>query len=52
MNQKSRTQNKVTKINKAKPKLITHIIQPIQNHSYTNLYTKHKLDNIIVSFSF
>ena len=52
MNQKSRIQNKVIKINKNKPKLITHTIQPIQNHSYTNLYTKHKLDNIIVSFSF
>jgi hypothetical protein len=54
MNQKSRIQNKVTKITKNKPKLITHTIQPIQNHnhSYTNLYTKQKIDNIIVSFSF
>ena len=52
MNQKSRIQNKVTKINKNKPKLITHTIQPIQNHSYTNLYIKQKIDNIIVSFSF
>lgn len=52
MNQKSRIQNKVIKINKNKPKIINHAIQPIQNHSYTNLYTKQKIDNIIVSFSF
>ena len=50
MNQKTRTINKITKINKTKPKLITHHIQQVQN--YTNFYSKQKTDNIIVSFSF
>jgi hypothetical protein len=52
MNQKTKIPNKITKINNNKPKIMNHSIQPIQNHNYTNLYTKQKIDNIIVSFSF
>jgi hypothetical protein len=52
MNQKTRILTKVNKINKNKSKLITHHVPQLQNHNYTNFYSKQRTDNIIVSFSF
>ena len=53
MNQKTRIINKVNKINKNKPKLITHHhVQQSHNSNYTNFYSKQMTNKIVVSFSF
>jgi hypothetical protein len=51
MNQKTRVTNKMNKVNKIKTKPVTHNIQPVPISTYNNIYTKHKMNNIVVSFS-